>query len=88
MRIGKPVANASIMKPPPITMPTCPGDALVPSDPAKNARSPGWTWLAGTRGPQIHCCCDVRGMSIPAARYASITRPEQSKASGPVPPHW
>ena len=26
-------------------------------------------------------------MKMPAARYAIMTRPEQSNASGPVPPH-
>ena len=26
-------------------------------------------------------------MLTPAAAYACMTRPEQSKASGPVPPH-
>ena len=46
IRIGKPVAYASIICPWPITRPTCPGEVGVPSAPAKNTRSPGCTWEA------------------------------------------
>src|SRR5215467_1522465 len=88
MRTGKPVAYASIIWPFPITSPTCPGAFAVPSAPAKKTRSPGSAWEADTRGPQVrHSCWEVRGMKTPAARYAIITSPEQSNASGPVPPH-
>ena len=68
MRIGKPVAYASIILSWPITRPTWPGAVAVPSAPAKKTRSPGSTWLAGTCGPHSHCSCEVRGMYTPAAR--------------------
>src|SRR5262249_32343308 len=67
-RTGKPVAYASIIVFLPITMPTCPGFAGVPSAPAKNTRSPGETALGATFGPHAHCAAAVRGMSTPAAR--------------------
>ena len=40
----------------------------VPSAPAKNTRSPGCTWEAGTLVSVAHCACEVRAMLIPAAR--------------------
>ena len=68
MRIGKPVAYASTIMPCPITMPTCPGEVVVPSDPAKNTRSPGCSWPGATLGPHVHCSSEVRGMLMPTAR--------------------
>src|SRR5215472_9946456 len=85
--MGKPVAYASSILLRPMTRPTWPGAVGVPSAPAKNTRSPGSTFAAGTCGRPAHWACDVRGMLIPAARYAIMTSPEQSHASGPVPPH-
>ena len=40
----------------------------VPSAPAKNTRSPGCTWEAGTRCSVAHWTSEVRAMLIPAAR--------------------
>src|SRR5215472_10499843 len=54
IRTGNPVAYASIILPRPITRPTCPGEVGVPSDPAKNTRSPGSTLPAGTCGNWAH----------------------------------
>ena len=84
---GSPVANASIIMPPPITMPTWPGRWPVPSDPAKNTRSPGCD-LAGRdpRPPDPLLLRRARDVD-PRCPVGLITRPEQSKASGPVPPH-
>src|SRR6185437_3915375 len=64
----RPGIGDSIIKPPPITIPTWPGALGVPSPPTKNTRSPGCTWLAGTLGPHCHCSCEVRGMKMPAVR--------------------
>src|SRR5215469_3914699 len=68
IRMGKPVAYASIIRSCPMTRPTWPGDVVVPSEPAKNTRSPGSSWPGGTRGPHSHCKSAVRGISMPAAR--------------------
>src|SRR6516225_2668326 len=68
IRIGKPVAYASTIMPCPITIATCPGEVVVPSDPAKKTRSPGCSWPGATFGPHVHCSSEVRGMLIPTDR--------------------
>ena len=50
------------------TMPTCPGAAGVPSEPAKKTRSPGWAWLAEICWPKAYWAWLVRGMASLAAR--------------------
>src|SRR5688572_18720763 len=41
-----------------------------------------------TRLVSDHCARDECDRRLPPARQAQLVRPEQSKESGPEPPHW
>src|SRR5829696_8593899 len=52
----------------------------------KNTRSPGRRSALATEVPTVDIARLVRGNETPEFWYAQVTRPEQSKAFGPVAP--
>ncbi len=50
-------------------------------------RSPGRIWFSGMCWSCAHCSWLVRGIGLPACSHACEVSPEQSKTSGPAPPH-
>src|SRR5437868_15403286 len=79
---------ATIIFPPPITMPTCPGLLDdVPGPELKNTRSPGCSLPLLTFTPKAHCSNVVRGIAIPTDRHAARKMLEQSHAPGPFAPN-
>ena len=66
----------------PVATPTC--DAPGPLE-SKKTRSPAWMASRLTGEPTPYWAKLVRGSVMPAAANAWVVRPEQSKASGPLP---
>src|SRR5918911_2975337 len=54
--------------------------------PAKNTRSPGWSWLIETGVPIPYCAYELCGSETPICAKAYMTSPEQSNPRGDAPP--